>query len=150
MKLGVAAPNPSPVSRRHPRRAPYVPTAAVPSVQPAKMAVAIISMRLRPKRSPSALNVSAPMRNPTCEALNTSPNALSLIPICAVIALAAGPSDCVSKPSRKATSEHSMTTRRRMADASISLGAGRGATVGCCGRRMLITMGLASRAGPNT
>ncbi len=108
------------------------------------MAVAMINMRLRPKRSPSALNVSAPTRNPTCEALNTSPKALSLMPICAVIALAAGPSDWVSKPSRKATSEHRVTTRRRMDGAWISFIEGSDAAADCSGRWMLITIGLAS------
>ena len=76
---------------------------AVANVKTPKMMVASASMRLRPNRSPSGPNVSAPIAAPSSAEENSGPSAARVSLMLSAMIGAATAIDCVSAPSRNAT-----------------------------------------------
>ncbi|MCY1439741.1 hypothetical protein D9M71_559910 [compost metagenome] len=106
IRLGSAAPSPSPVRKRAASRLFRSHAWAVAMENSPNRITAPISTSLRPTRSASQPPPSAPGNRPRMLALNTAPIMLGLSAKAAAIPGAAMPTDCRSMPSRMATKKH--------------------------------------------
>ncbi len=105
--FGMAPPRPSPVRKRMTSSVGMSCASTVASAPRPKAAVEKMMIALRPTRSASGPNTSAPIINPNRPALKTGPSAARVVrPHSLASAGATKPIAWVSKPSRNSTAAH--------------------------------------------